>query len=118
MDIYTVLLYVLTFFAIMNLPISVSQPILLVITRHYRKIDFGDPVPGRKVIILIATVGKAYDVVKEIIADLKSMNTLQEINTDIFISNARSTKPNAVYVNNIFIPYRVIQLWQDRVETR
>ena len=70
MDIYTVLLYILTFFAIMNLPISVSQPILLVITRHYRKIGFGDPVLGRKVIILIATVGKAYDVVKEIIADL------------------------------------------------
>ena len=79
MDIYTVLLYVLTFFAIMNLPISVSQPILLIITRHYRKIDFGDPVPGRKVIILIATVGKAYDVVKEIIADLKSMNTQARI---------------------------------------
>ena len=79
MDIYTVLLYVLTFFAIMNLPISVSQPILLVITRHYRKIGFGDPVPGRKVIILIATVGKAYDVVKEIIADLKSMNTQARI---------------------------------------
>ena len=79
MDIYTVLLYVLTFFAIMNLPISVSQPILLVITRHYRHIDFGDPVPGRKVIILIATVGKAYDVVKEIIADLKSMNTQARI---------------------------------------
>ena len=42
------------------------------------------------------------------------MHTLQETDTDIFITNARTTKSNAVYVNNIFIPYRTITLTPPR----
>ena len=74
MSIDSVLLYVLVFFAVMNLPISVSQPILLLFTRFYHTVDLGEPVEGRKVIVLITTVGKAYDVVQEIIKSLREMN--------------------------------------------
>jgi hypothetical protein len=70
----TVLFSILLCFAVMNLPMSAGMPLLLLYTRHYRNMDFGDPVPGRKVIVLIATVGKAFDVVQQIIADLKEKN--------------------------------------------
>lgn len=70
----SILFSILIFFAVMNLPQSAGVPLLLLHTRHYRTMDFGKPVEGRKVIVLITTVGKAFDVVQQIIADLKRKN--------------------------------------------
>ena len=70
----TVFFYAFVIVAILNMPISVLQPILLAYTWRYHDLSLGEPVQGRKVIVLITTVGRAYDVVKDIIADLKAMN--------------------------------------------
>lgn len=73
------LLYVLIFFGIVAAPFSILQPILLIRNRNLRKYRHKNPVPGRKIIVLITTVGKASTVVNHITEVVRSY----KLNVDI-----------------------------------
>ncbi len=67
MTLHSLLLYVLIFFGMVAAPFSILQPILLIMNRNLRKYKHRPYVAGRRVIILITTVGQASNVVNHII---------------------------------------------------
>ena len=62
-----ILLFILIFFGIVAAPFSILQPILLIRNRNLRKYRHRPPVPGRRIMVLITTVGRASSVVNHII---------------------------------------------------
>ncbi len=72
MSLYGILLYVLIFFGIVAAPFSIVQPILLIRNRNIRRYRQRPPAPGRKIIVLITTVGNASGVVNHIIDVIRS----------------------------------------------
>ena len=67
MTLHSMLLFMLIFFGIVAAPFSILQPILLIRNRNLRKYRHRPPVPGRRIMVLITTVGKASSVVNHII---------------------------------------------------
>jgi len=79
MNLHSLFLYVLIFYGMVAAPFSILQPILLMRNRKLRKYMHRDPVPGRRILVLITTVGRASNVVNHIIDVVQSY----QLNVDI-----------------------------------
>ena len=75
----TILSYFFIIFTVIATPFAVAEPIMLLRNRKVLKYVYRKPKPGRKLLIVITTNGKATEVVNKIIATLRSYNMEMDI---------------------------------------
>jgi len=76
---YSIVTGFFIFFTVIATPFAVFQPILLLRNRKVLRYSYNQPKPGRKLLVVIATNGKASYVVNKIVATLRSYNLEMEI---------------------------------------